>query len=223
MSDYEALEKEALTLNELYNIFKKEQELVQRLPQLPSEDDIKNDEMKLGKLTDFYELVSTLSEHFSRISPLFVQQRIESLNPTISEYATILAPHPTFSTISITYNERGYWLQGVSGKGEKTYVQTLFSTGQLNEAAVLILLAMAKKAPHNLDFVIMDDPSQSLDSDGKRRLAKLLAKASQDKQIIISTMDVEFANYIKSSCPEAVFIEFSAYENERGPVVKNVN
>jgi predicted ATPase len=223
MSDYESLEEETLTLNELYNIFKREQELTERRPQLPSEDDIKNDEVRLKKLTHFYELVRTLSEHFSEISPLFIQQRIESLNPTISEYATILAPHPTFSTISITYNERGYWLQGISGKGDKTYVQTLFSTGQLNEAAVLILLAMAKKAPHNLDFVIMDDPSQSLDPNGKRRLAELLAKASQDKQIIISTMDMEFANYIKSSCPQAAFIKFSAYQNEKGPVAENVN
>lgn len=223
MSDYESHEKEASILIELHNIFKKEQELTERHPRLPSEVDIKNDEQRLKKLTNFYEVVRTLSEHFSNISPLFIQQRIESLNPIISEYATILAPHPTFSKISIIYNERGYWLQGISEKGEKTYVQTLFSTGQLNEAAVLILLAMAKKAPHNLGFVIMDDPSQSLDSDGKRRLAELVAKASQDKQVIISTMDTEFANYIKSSYPEATFIKFSAYKNEKGPVVENVS
>jgi len=220
LSDYEALEKEVSMLTELYNIFKKEQELTQRRPHLPSKDDIKNDEVKLENLTHFYELIGTLSEHFGSVSPSFIQQRIESLNPTISEYATILAPHPTFSKISITYDERGYWLQGVSEKDEKTYVQTLFSTAQLNEAAVLILLAMAKKAPHNLEFVILDDPSQSLDSDGKRRLAELLAKASQDKQIIVSTMDTEFANYIKSSYPKAAFIEFSTYQNEKGPVVK---
>ncbi|MEM3628522.1 MAG: AAA family ATPase [Candidatus Bathyarchaeia archaeon] len=222
-SEYEALETEATILVELYNIFKKEQELAQRYPQLPSEDDIKNDEMKLEKLTRFHEFVKTLNEHFSRISPLFIQKRIESLNPIISDYAKILAPHPTFSKISIIYNEHGYWLQGVSETGEKTYVQTLFSTGQLNESAVLILLAMAKKAPHKLEFVIMDDPSQSLDSYGKRRLAELLAKASQDKQIIVSTMDSEFANYIKSTYPQAAFIKFLEYKKGEGPVVENVS
>lgn len=222
-SDYESLETEASVLVELYNIFKREQELAQRYPQLPSEEDIENDKMKLEKLTHFHELIKNLSEHLSRISPLFIQKRIESLNPIISEYAKILSPHPTFSKISITYNERGYWLQGVSETGEKTYVQTLFSTGQLNESAVLILLAMAKKASHKLEFVIMDDPSQSLDSDGKRRLAELLAKASQDKQIIISTMDSEFADYIKFSYPHAAFIKFFEYKKGEGPVVENVS
>jgi len=217
--DLEAFNKEALLVIDIHNIFKKEQESAQRFPTLPSEDDVNNDEKKLQKLTHLHELVSILDAQFRSFLPMFVQQRIESLNPTINEFANILSPHPTFSRISIVYDDKGYWLKGIGEKNRTTYVQTLFSTGQLNEAAVLILLAMAKKAPHNLRFVILDDPSQSLDKDGKRRLAELLAKASIDKQMIVSTMDIEFAEFIKSSYPKATIFRFLGYQNEKGPVI----
>jgi DNA repair exonuclease SbcCD ATPase subunit len=217
--DLEMLKEEALQIIDIHSIFKREQELAERFPLLPSEEDIRKDENKLDKLTHLHELVGILDEQLGSLSPIFVQKRIESLNPTIDEFAKILSPHPTFSRITIAYNDEGYWLKGLSEKNQTTYVQTLFSTGQLNEAAVLILLAMAKTAQHNLKFIILDDPSQSLDKDGKRRLAELLTKASMEKQIIVSTMDTEFAEFIKSSYPKATFFRFLGYEDEKGPVV----
>jgi len=228
LQDYERTKKAEKSLEELwkdtellidiYNIFKKEQDFARR--KLSSKEEIRDEEEKLKKLEHFCNSVHILCEQVQKIYPPFIQRRIKSLNPVINEYTSILSPHPAFSRISIAYNEQGYWLQGIGEKNEKTFVQTLFSTGQLNEVAVLVLLAMAKKAPHNLKFVILDDPSQSLDKDGKRRLAELLVKASEDKQMVVSTMDVEFADFIKSVYPQSKFFKFTGYRDEKGPVVE---
>jgi recombinational DNA repair ATPase RecF len=218
--DIDAMHNEALFAIDINNISRKEQELALTYPMLPSEDEIENDEDKLQKSEHLNKLVNVLNEQLKILSPRFVEKSIESLNPTIAEFAKILSPHPTFSKISIEYNDEGYWLKGIGEKNNSTYVQTLFSTAQLNEAAVLILLAMAKMASHQLKFVILDDPSQSLDRDGKKRLADLLVAASKDKQMIVSTMDSEFFGFIKSSCPEAKIFSFSNYKNEQGPVIE---
>lgn len=214
------ISKDTGVLTSIYAIFKKEKELADR--KLLSKEEIRDEEMKLKKLKHLHKLVQVLCEQLQNSSPLFISRKIGSLNPIINEYAEILSPHPTFSRLGIARDERGYWLQGISKKNEKTYVQTLFSTGQLNEAAVLILLAMARKALHPLKFVILDDPSQSLDTNGKKRLAELLARASKYKQMIVSTMDIEFANFLKSCYPQAKLYKFTGYRSERGPVVENL-
>lgn len=212
------ISKDAELLVELNAISEKERELAEK--RLPSKEDIANTRKKVEKLEYLYEMVRFLHERLRELTTSFISKRIDSLAPIINEYTKILSPHPIYSELRITYDGKGYWLQGVSKEGEKTFVQTLFSTGQLNEAAVLILLAMAKKAPHSFEFVILDDPSQSLDEDGKERLAKLLVKASESKQVIVSTMDTDFANFIRAYYPQAKVYEFIGYDNKKGPLVK---
>jgi hypothetical protein len=46
------------------------------------------------------------------------------------------------------------------------------------------------------DFLILDDPSQSLGAEHKKHLAKLLAHVARHKKLIVSTMDTEFHEYL---------------------------
>lgn len=83
---------------------------------------------------------------------------------------------------------------------------------------------MAEMGPQDLKFIVLDDPTQSIASQSlgphKERLAKLIVKASTQKQTIVATMDLEFAQLLKSLQPNAQAYLFKDYSEEKGPVVE---
>jgi DNA repair exonuclease SbcCD ATPase subunit len=184
-----------------------------------STEELDRDRKKLEHLKSLMDPIEILNDELQRIYPEFINRRLKELDPYIEDYVKILSPHPRFSKVSIRYEKENFWLKGISEDGEEVYARALFSTGQLNETAIILLLAMANSAKHKYDFIILDDPSQSLDSKGKERLAKLLAKVAESKQLVICTMDTEFAEFIKKSYPTGKFYLFEEY-TEKGPVVK---
>ncbi|MEM3383816.1 MAG: hypothetical protein QW698_07260 [Nitrososphaerales archaeon] len=94
-----------------------------------------------------------------------------------------------------------YWIKA-QGKEESTYIQTRFSGAQLNSVALAIFLTMAKHLPHNLGFIILDDPTQSMDHAHKEALAKILSEEMMVKQVLIATQDQEFLDLIRDFCPK---------------------
>jgi DNA repair exonuclease SbcCD ATPase subunit len=58
--------------------------------------------------------------------------------------------------------------------------------------ALAIFLGLASAGPGTFGFVMLDDPSQSLGSGHKQRLAELLAELARSRQVIVATMDQEF-------------------------------
>ncbi len=190
-------------------------------PTLSTEELERYDKM-LKQMMSLARVIEILNDELQRRRYDFINQRLKELDPYINNYVKILSPHPRFSNVRIRYENGNFWLKGISDSGEEVYARALFSTAQLNETAIILLLAMANTAKHKLDFIILDDPSQSLDSKGKENLAKLLAKVAESKQLIICTMDTEFAECIKNSFPAGKFYLFEEY-TERGPVVKAWN
>ena len=47
---------------------------------------------------------------------------------------------------------------------------------------------------------MMDDPTQSMDSQHKEALTKLIAEICDKRQIIIATSDDEFLKYLHDNC-----------------------
>ena len=82
----------------------------------------------------------------------------------------------------------------INRSGQRRPAVTEFSQGEMNLASMSIFLGMVGKAAmgHRLGFLMLDDPSQNLDGENKRRLAKVLAGVVEHHQVIISTMDEEF-------------------------------
>jgi DNA repair exonuclease SbcCD ATPase subunit len=185
---------------------------------IPSTEELERADKELRYLKSLAGQIEILNDELQRRYPDFINQRLKELDSYVEDYVKILTPHPRYSKVCIRYEDGNYWLKGISEKGEEVYARVLFSTAQLNETAIILLLAMAKTAKHKYDFIILDDPSQSLDSEGKEKLAKLLAKVAESKQLIICTMDREFAKFIKDSCPAGRFYLFEGY-TEKGPRV----
>jgi DNA repair exonuclease SbcCD ATPase subunit len=150
------------------------------------------------KLSEAQELGAALHDiHDAAISAQeeFLQATLGPLQNDINEFYSKLIPHPNFDRLELQPEmQRGkyiYRVKGLSRNGtEWTYVQTSFSLAQMNLTAISIFFAMAVKDPRG--FIILDDPSQSLDPQHKKALASLIAEIGTQEQVIVATQDEQF-------------------------------
>jgi DNA repair exonuclease SbcCD ATPase subunit len=113
----------------------------------------------------------------------------------LNYYYQQLDPHPVYRELHIepeltgkgTYN---YWLKAMTDdRSHITHVQTRFSTAQANAAAIALFLAVNQHLSRKLETIILDDPSQSMDLEHKKRLAQTLS--ASPRQVIVATEDPE--------------------------------
>jgi DNA repair exonuclease SbcCD ATPase subunit len=155
-------------------------------------------ELLSKKLSEIQELGAALHDiHDAAISAQeeFLQATLGPLQDDINEFYSKLIPHPTFERLELQPETlRGkyiYRVKALSRDGKDwTYVQTGFSLAQMNLTAISIFFAMAVKDPRG--FIILDDPSQSLDPEHKRALASLIAEMGTREQILVATQDEQF-------------------------------
>ncbi len=126
---------------------------------------------------------------------------------SIKQFCTRLCGHPYFRTLEIGVEpkeSRGQIKNTYSIKAsnpserKETLVSTRFSVGQMNCVALSIYLALSKILPHKLGFLILDDPSQSLDVHHQHALVDLIRKVNHNTQVIVSTHDEQFKKLMTS-------------------------
>ncbi len=122
-------------------------------------------------------------------------------------YARIMA-HPYYNQLDISVTSKN--VQGVqkntylikarsAEEARDTYVSSRFSSGQLNCTALAIFLSLAEMSQNKIGFILLDDPSQSLDKEHVKGLSEVLAEFSESRQLIISTQDDNFYENLKSA------------------------
>lgn len=178
-----------------YLFKKKETEDIEKslLPGVQSKLELLN-----RKLSEVQELGAALHDiHDTAISAQeeFLQATLGPLQNDINEFYSKLIPHPNFERLELQPEMlRGkyvYRVKALSQDGRDwTYVQTGFSLAQMNLTAISIFFAMAVKDPRG--FIILDDPSQSLDPQHKKALASLIAEIGTQEQVIVATQDEQF-------------------------------
>lgn len=154
----------------------------------------KLNELKLG-LQDIYQAAT---EHQRSV----VGGALTTLQPVINACYSRIMGHPEYAELQIEPEEEKkgiyrYWIAARNPAGtHSTYVITRFSTSQRNVAAVAIFLAMADYLPHNLDVLMIDDPTQSMDPEHRQAMAQFLAEKAKERQVVIATEDPAFAEMI---------------------------
>jgi hypothetical protein len=95
----------------------------------------------------------------------------------------------------------------------------------LNALALAIFLGLAASSKENstFGFLLLDDPSQSLGTEHKNQLARLLDKVAQHKRLIVATMDAEFHECLREGFTKAKKeYHFGNWTSEEGPSVTAV-
>jgi len=132
-----------------------------------------------------------------------------------------LVQRPDFEWIEI--DPENYDVYAVAeGDRDREKLLTFFNQGDMNCAALSIFLALGAgpKGNGGMGFLMLDDPSQSLDSEQKVLFARLLGDIAKHKQILLSTMDEELYQCLKEEIPRRKKIyTFGKWTPEKGPSI----
>jgi DNA repair exonuclease SbcCD ATPase subunit len=89
----------------------------------------------------------------------------------------------------------------------------------MNCVALSIYLALTKVLPNGFGFVMLDDPSQSLDHEHKEALVDILSEISSERQVVVATQDTELVSLIELKLPTCMKYHFVNW-NDSGPEIK---
>ena len=197
-----------------------------QLRQLESNNQVANRQKarlnyRIGRLVGLREALLDISETVKRRQENIVTGVLGGLD--IHRYYQQLDPHPAYTRLQIepeltdkgTYN---YWVKALTDDySHGTHVQTRFSTAQANCAAIAIFLAVNQHLSKNLETIILDDPSQSMDPSHKQRLAQTLATST--RQVIVATEDPQMFEFLRASFERPTVYELGAWTTEGSRVV----
>lgn len=186
---------------------------------------------QINEMSSLYTRLQRISDAVATAQINLAREFINKGEKKISDYYGRLCGHPYYNSIRIDTDQRNvkgvqkntYNIKAFNNKeGKETLINTRFSTGQMNCAALSIFLSLSSMLDRKMKFAILDDPSQSLDTEHKKSLLKVLEDASRESQIIIATQDAELEEELKDKFkPEGglVAIEFQGWSKE-GPRIK---
>lgn len=191
---------------------------------------IKNTE-EFQKQEKIKEDISNLVKDVNEISKIVrycmqkeAEEKIESAKNAIDYFFRKITNNPAFQRLNVKVKVDArtginyYIFEDQDGKRPIP----ILSQGDLNSLALSIFLGLAKTSEdsHPLGFILMDDPSQSLDSQQKARFIETLNELSKIKEIIVSTMDTELHSLLKNKITKMKNIySFSNWEPKSGPVI----
>ncbi len=177
--------------------------------------------------TDVSNLVRDVEELSKIIKSCMLkeaEEKIDSARSAIDYYFRRITNNPAFQTLNIKVEEdkktggNFYIFEDQDGKKPIP----VLSQGDLNSLALSIFLGLIKASgdSHPLGFILMDDSSQSLDSQQKARLVEIFNELSDIKNITVSTMDTELQQLLKDNITKVKTIyKFSDWAPDSGPKI----
>lgn len=172
-----------------------------------STDESETDQ-QLEALAELREAVELVGRAVQTVAGSRAREAVTQSRELISSYYSQLCKHPYFDGIVIGVEDQrlgglernNYLLRTTaSSDGAQTLASSRLSTAQMNCVALSVYLALASGLQHNLGFVILDDPSQSLDSAHKQALADLLQQLDPMLQVVVATQDVELGEVLEDA------------------------
>lgn len=186
---------------------------------------------QITEMSALYTRLERISDVVATAQINLAREFIGKGEKKISEYYSRLCGHPYYNSIRIDIDQRNvkgvqkntYNIRAFNHKeGKETLINTRFSTGQMNCAALSIFLSLSSMIDRRTKFVILDDPSQSLDTEHKKSLVKVLGDVSLGNQVIIATQDTELEQVIGDGFkPKGGYItlKYKGWDKE-GPAIK---
>ncbi len=147
------------------------------------------------------------------------RSKLAGSQETIAEYYGGLVQRPDFDSIEVDTDKGEVF---ATRDGERKSLVTFFNQGDMNCAALSIFLALGGgRSGAGPAFVILDDPSQSLDADQKVRLANLLDRVSEGCQVVLATMDEQLLSACRTCMTKRKNVfEFGDWHPIAGPSIE---
>ncbi len=162
-------------------------------------------EGRIAALNGLAESLTLIEEAIVEVQQSLADEAVRLSAQDIDDFYRTLCNHPYYLQLRIEARPRkaagrirnSYQIRALNpSDGLSTLAATRLSTGQMNCVALAVYLALAKVQSHSLNFLLLDDPSQSLDSSHKAALADLLNTVCQDRRVVVATQDEELAGFL---------------------------
>ena len=219
----EALVSTMMRMEKILEYLKGSEELEQLEKQLPHIVELLNSILASKEsLVKFQGLLNKFREAALDYEKRMGTIELSSLSSTVDYYFSRIVHHPIFTKIKIVL-EKGetpiYSFQALGDEGS-TYIQTRLSNAQKNAAAISLFLANNEKLGDKFAVLLMDDPTQSMDSEHKTLLADVISELSKSRQILLSTEDESFRDLLVEKCVSVNQISLGSWSSH-GPVIKS--
>jgi len=208
-------------MNLLYEILLLKNKL-EEINQIQRTDEYQTQEKIRTNASNLVRDVEELSKIIKSCMLQEAKEKIDSASSAIDYYFRKITNNPAFQRLNITVKEdkrTGGNFYVFEDQNSKRPIPIL-SHGDLNSLALSIFLGLAKTSGdyHPLGFILMDDPSQSLDSQEKAQLVEIINELSDIKNIIVSTMDSELQQLLEDGITKVKTIyRFSDWVPASGP------
>jgi DNA repair exonuclease SbcCD ATPase subunit len=153
-----------------------------------------------SELEDFAGALDVVKQAIQSVLDANARKKLATVKRTISDTFDSLANRPEYSELEIDPDS----FEIVAGKGgTKIPALSVLNEGDLNCAGLSVFLGLATTQDlcHNLGFVILDEPSQTLDPSHKENLIKVLNGLPEEKQLLISTSQPDLSELVIKQTP----------------------
>lgn len=171
-------------------------------------------EQQIESLSRLENGIRTIADVVTAEASTRARDAVDSAQVDIAKLYKELCNHPYFDDIEISVESQlvsgiernNYFIRThASADNRQTLASSRLSTAQMNCVALSVYLALATQLQHNLGFVILDDPSQNLDSEHKQALVGILSRLAPQLQVLVGTQDSELDELIGSATAEGSF------------------
>ena len=168
-------------------------------------------EQQIESLSRLENGIRTIADIVTAEASTRAGDAVENAQVDIARLYKELCNHPYFDDIEISVESQrlsgiernNYFIRThASTDNRQTLASSRLSTAQMNCVALSVYLALATQLQHNIGFVILDDPSQNLDTEHKQALVGILSRLAPQLQVLVGTQDSELDELIGSATAE---------------------
>jgi len=191
-----AVEDSIIGLEQVLKVLELEADIVGLLDVTESEEYQKVQDAKLA-LEEFAADLDLIRQAVEAVLQESATAKLEEAGERIDEIFGELANRPDFSGLEIDPSSFEIF---VVENGERLPALAILNQGDMNCAAISVFLGLstAPGISHKLGFVILDDPSQSLDSVHEANLVRIINTLPEDRQVWISTSEGHLAGLARA-------------------------
>jgi exonuclease SbcC len=217
---FDRFQQAVVDLDRFQRIGRAQQEMMQ-IDQIEANEAYRELKAIRSECERYAEDVELLIDGLKKAVMAEAEQRLAAAQSSISDTFTKLTNRPDFPGLRVAVVGDGYAIELTNDSGAIKAVPVL-NHADINCCALSIFLALAgsSQISHRLGVVILDDPSQSLDSLCKGNLCKVLADLCDLRQVIVATADDELGNEVRKMTKNKVVYELKNWTPSGGPVVQ---
>ena len=225
LSELKTVEDQYVPRILIINHILRERARLQDLGKIQQREEFKALRNLQGNAASLKVATETVGYAAATVSQSAAKRLVNSAGERAREVFVKVADHPVVRHIRLTVGEKQ--VAGIlrneysidDGHGRSPI--PVLSQGDMNALALGLFIGLGSSANSlPLKLMILDDPTQSLATPQKERLAEVIDEVAESRQVIVATMDAEFFEALRSSVTKRKRVyEFRSWTPAEGPEI----